>query len=63
MLTLKHIVQSSLLVVVEVREVTATTKEREKDGLSYEVVKGPEVVFFLENDVFKHAPSCCVMAF
>ena len=31
--------------------------------LSDEVVKGPEVFFFLEDDVFEHASCCCIPAF
>jgi len=42
-------------------------EEREKGrgmvGLSYEVVEGPEVVFFLDDDVFEHASCRRVAAF
>ena len=31
--------------------------------LFYEVVECPEVVFFLDYDVFEHASCCCVAAF
>ena len=31
--------------------------------LFYEVVECPEVVFFLDYDVFEHASCCCVAVF
>ena len=31
--------------------------------LSYEVVEGPEVLFFLDDDIFKHTAGRCVTAF